>query len=391
MIPSLKKLIRFNPLTLSILLILVGIALYLMEVPFLELMELKTIDLRYTSQESAGQESDVILAVIDEESIDKEGKWMWPRSKMARLVRKLSDAGASVVTFDIGFLEPDEKSVVKTIEAIQENLTNLDAGDRSFLAELKRTSDNDRLLAEAIADSRAKVVLGYFFQMERLHAGDLDEDILKGQRKNIQSSRYAQVKYQSQTAMAVPIIEAKVPNANITVVSDATPYSGFFNMFPDIDGVVRWMPAVISYADQMYAPISLQTLSAFLDVQPLLVVADYGIERIQFGDIRIPTDELGRIMINYRGDAKTFTHIPVTDILNDRVPKSTLEGKVVIVGATAVGIYDMRVTPFSSVFPGVEIHANIVDSALKKEFLHHPTWAAVFDILTIVIAGLVLE
>ncbi len=390
MFSSLKKIISINPLTLSILLILSGIFFYLTEIPFLELMELKTIDLRYISRGSSEAESDVVLAVIDEESIDKEGKWIWPRSKMANLVKKLSEAGARVISFDIGFLEPDEKSVVRTIEDIEKNLIFLDVENRTYLAELKRSSDNDQLLADAIAESKAKVVLGYFFQMEKLHSGDFDEALLKIQNKNIQSSRYVQVKFQSENALEVPLIEAQVANANITAISQATPYSGFFNMFPDKDGVVRWIPAVIDYEDEMYAPLSLMTLSAFKDSQPLVVVAEYGVEKIQFDDITIPTDELGRIMINYRGDAKSFKHIPVTDILSGKVPESELKGKAVIVGATAIGIYDMRVTPFTSVFPGVEIHASIVDSVLKGEFLYHPTWAAVFDVLAIVLAGLLL-
>jgi adenylate cyclase len=390
MISSLKKKIGLNPLTLTILLILSGIFLYLIEIPFLELMELKTIDLRYISRGSSQFESDVVLAVIDEESIDKEGKWIWPRSKMANLVKKLSEAGARVISFDVGFLEPDEKSVVRTIEEIEKNLTGLDVKGRAYLQELKRDSDNDRLLADAIAQSKAKVVLGYFFQMEKLHSGDVDPEIIKVQRKNIQSSRYDQVKFRSKKAMEVPIIEAQVANANITEISQATPYSGFFNMFPDRDGVVRWMPAVVDYQGEMYTPLSLMTLSAFKDVRPLVVVAEYGIEKIQFDDRVVPTDELGRIMINYRGDAKSFKHFPVTDILNDRVPENELKGKAVIVGATAIGLYDMRVTPFTNVFPGVEIHANIVDSVLRGEFLYHPAWAAVFDILAIVLTGFLL-
>jgi len=292
MFSSLKRKIRLNPLTLSVLSILCGIFFYLTEIPFLELMELKTIDLRYVNRGSSEAESDVVLAVIDEESIDKEGKWIWPRSKMANLVKKLSDAGARVISFDIGFLEPDEKSVVRAIEDIEKNLTILDAESRNYLAELKRFSDNDQLLADAIAESKAKVVLGYFFQMEKLHSGDFDEALLKIQQKNIQSSRYGQVKFQSEKALDVPLIEARVANANITEISQATPYSGFFNMFSDKDGVVRWIPAVIDYADEMYAPLSLMTLSAFKDSKPLVVVAEYGVEKIQFDDIAIPTDEL---------------------------------------------------------------------------------------------------
>ena len=120
---KLGKFFRISPITIAILVILVGSLLYLTEVPFLELMELKTIDLRYTARGKIQKPSPVVLAVIDEKSIDKEGKWIWPRSKIAELVSKLSDAGAKVISFDIGFLEPDEKSVVKTIDAIQQNLT----------------------------------------------------------------------------------------------------------------------------------------------------------------------------------------------------------------------------------------------------------------------------
>ena len=390
MIPSLKKLIRLNPITLSILLIILGTTLYLVEVPFLDLMELKTIDLRYASRSQKEHQSDVVLAVIDEESIDKEGKWIWPRSKMAKLVQKLSDAGAKVVAFDVGFLEPDEKSVVKTIDTIQEQLTGLDSNNQAFLENLKRQSDNDQLLADAIAASKAKVVLGYFFQMEKKHAGHLDADAIQKQTKNIRSSRYTQIKYESPKAMGIPILEAQVPTANINMISQATSYSGYFNMIPDRDGVVRKIPAVFAHNGEMYAALSVQTLSAALDSDPLLVVAADGIQRIQFGDIHVPTDELGMVMINYRGDAKTFKHIPVTRILNDKIDPAILENKVVFVGATAIGIYDMRVTPFSSVFPGVEIHATFVDSVLKQEFLYHPLWAAVVDILAIIMSGIIL-
>jgi len=390
MLESIKKLLKLNPITLSIILIATGILLYLIEPPFLELMELKTIDLRFVGREGIAQNSKVVLAVIDEKSVDKEGKWIWPRSKITDLVTRLSDAGAKVITFDIGFLEPDEKSVVKTISEIEQTLTGLDDENRAFLDGLKRASDNDQLLAKAISNSKAKVVLGHFFQMEREHAGDFDDKLLEVQKKSIRSSRYDLIRYQSGNALDVPIISAEVANSNIPSISSATKYSGFFNMFPDIDGVVRWIPAIIDYEEEFYAPISIMSLSAYLDSPPTVVVAEYGVEKIQIGKIAIPTDELGRIIINYRGDAKTFKHISVTDILHGQVPAEEVKDKIVIIGATAIGIFDMRVTPFSSVFPGIEIHANIIDSALSKDFLYQPTWAAIFDILAIIIAGLIL-
>jgi adenylate cyclase len=390
MLKLLKNYLGFNPITLSLILIVLGTVLYFVEIPFLELMEKKTIDLRFTSRGNISHDSKVVLAVIDEKSVDKEGKWVWPRSKIAELVTRLSDAGAKVISFDIVMSEPDETSATKTIEEIERNLSDLNAENKAYLAELKRVSDHDRMLANAIRNSKAKVVLGYFFQMEQEHAGDYDEVMAEQQQESIRPSRYDFIRYQSGAALGVPLFEALVANANIPAVSASTGYSGFFNMFPDIDGVVRWIPAVLKYREEMYAPLSLMTLSASLGAPPSPTVADYGFEKVQIGDIAIPTDELGRIMINYRGSTKTFKHVSITDILQGNVPDKEFEDKIVMVGATAVGIYDMRVTPFSSVFPGIEIHANIVDSVLSKDFLFQPAWAAVFDIAVIIVAGLAL-
>ena len=390
MLKLLKNYLGINPITLSLILIVLGTLLYYFEVPFLELMEKKTIDLRFTSRGATPHDSRVVLAVIDEKSVDREGKWVWPRSKIADLVTRLSDAGAKVISFDIVMSEPDETSAAKTIEEIQKNLFDLNAENKAYLEDLKRSSDHDRMLANAIQNAKAKVVLGYFFQMEKEHAGDHDVELAEQQQESIQPSRYDLVRYQSGTALGVPVFEALVANGNIPEISSSTNYSGFFNMFPDIDGVVRWIPAVINYREEMYAPLSLMTLSAYLDAPPSPVVADYGFEKVQIGDIVIPTDELGRIMINYRGETKTFKHVSITDILHGNVPDEVLRDKIVMVGATAVGIYDMRVTPFSSVFPGIEIHANIVDSVLSRDFLFQPGWAAIFDVAVIIIAGLAL-
>jgi len=390
MLKLLKNYLGLNPITLSLILIVLGTLLYLGDVPFLELMEKRTIDLRFTSRGNISHDSKIVLAVIDEKSVDKEGKWVWPRSKIADLVTRLSDAGAKVISFDIVMSEPDETSPVKTIAEIEQNLSGLNAENKAYLADLKQSSDHDRMLVDAIRRSKAKVVLGYFFQMEQEHTGDYDAVLAEQQQESIRPSRYDLVRYQSGTALGVPLFEALVANGNIPAISSATGYSGFFNMFPDIDGVVRWIPAVLKYREDMYAPLSLMTLSAYLDAPASPVVADYGFEKVQIGKIAIPTDELGRIMINYRGDTKTFKHISITDILHGKVPDEELENKIVMVGATAVGIYDMRVTPFSSVFPGIEIHANIVDSVLSKDFLFQPGWAAIFDIMVIIAAGLAL-
>ncbi|MCJ7616956.1 MAG: CHASE2 domain-containing protein, partial [Desulfobacterales bacterium] len=110
-----KIIVKLYPVFIAFLAISLGVFAYVSGIPFLDIMELKTIDLRFKSRGSIEPGSNIILAVIDEKSIAKEGKWIWPRSKMADLVNKLSEKGARVIVFDIGFFEPDEKRIVQVI------------------------------------------------------------------------------------------------------------------------------------------------------------------------------------------------------------------------------------------------------------------------------------
>ena len=392
-IKFIKKFIKLNPFTITLLTIVLGSFAFISGIPFLDIMELKTIDFRFAARGKVSPGSEVVLAVIDEKSLEKEGRWVWPRSKLADLVTKLSKAGARVIAFDIGFLEPDDKRIVQTINSIKQELKKSRIQNTKFehfLENLEYKSDNDRLLVDAIINSSSKVVLGYFFHMSLAESGHLNEADIQIHQENIRGSRHKLVRYASAASYNVPLVEAKMPQSNIKMVSNATDFSGFFNMFPDPDGVIRWLPAVLKFREALYAPLSFVSASAYLDHPISVNVVEHGVEGINIGQLYIPTDELGRILINYRGPEKTFPHISITDILNENVPENVLKGKIVLVGATAVGIFDLRVTPFGTVFPGLEVHANIVDIILANDFLYQPVWAAIFDVMAIIVAGLFL-
>ena len=385
-----KQTTKNHSFNIALIIVFILILFYFIKIPFFELMELKTIDLRFLSRGSIKTESKVVLAVIDEKSLGAEGKWIWPRSKMADLVTNLSEAGAKVIAFDIGFIEPDNKILIETVEKIEKDLENLDLQSRQYLKKIIAWADNDKLLADAVKNSKADVVAGYFFQTDSEPFNQPDAQEMLAMQENISGSGYKYVHFKSDKAKHVKFIKTEHVHPNISIISRAAERSGYFNMFSDRDGVVRWMPGVLEYKEMLYAPLSIMAASAYLRSPPFVSVADYGVEKIKIGSIEIPTDEHGRIFINYRGGEKTFKHISITDILNKKTPKSDLKDKIVIVGATATGIYDLRVTPFSNVFPGVEIHANVVDSILAGGFLRRPAWAALFDIAAIIMAGLIL-
>ncbi len=361
--------------------------------PFLDIIELKTIDLRFVARGEKSPGRDVVLAVIDEKSLEKEGKWIWPRKKIAALVQRLVEAGARTIVFDIVFSEPDNTSVAALADLRQamDALHIENPALKAHADQLIVQTDNDQHLAAAIAAAGASgtaVVLGHFFHIKPDETAHITPEILSRHQATIAGAACRSVQYTSEKAfLNTGFLEVFAPESNIPVIAEATPYSGYFNMVSDKDGVIRWVPGIFQFNNTLYAHLSMNALAAYLD-RPLTVFVDEtGVSHIQIGDIRIPTDELGRIMVNYRGRAKTFPHIPVTDILNRQVDPARLKDKLVLVGVTATGVYDLRVTPFDTDFPGVEINANLMDSILARDFLHQPVQVKLLDIAAMLLLG----
>ena len=209
----------------------------------------------------------------------------------------------------------------------------------------------------------------------------------------IAPSKLSAISYSSEQAQEFKFKEFNAADVNIKKISDASLGFGYFNVFPDIDGTIRWSPLVIKYQGELFPTLSLQILREYLrkegeDYENIKVkVNELGVYEVKLYDYIIPTDSFGRMMINYRGEEYTFKYHSFIDIINGEVPKEEFKDKMVIVGANAIGIYDMRVTPFSSVYPGVETHANIIDNILNQNSLVSPVWAKLVDILTILMLG----
>ena len=394
MLSLLKKTLLRGPVTLSVLIVLIGAGLFISSaIPFLSIMELKTIDLRFKLRGDKPIGNQVVLAAVDEKSLKEEGRWAWPRSKIADLINRLSDKGARVIAFDVGFFEPESTLITNTIEEIKKTAQQFNPDDQGFiryLKDLQYRQDNDRILAEAIRNSKADVVLGFFFQINPEDAAHITEDEIRMHGKNIYGAEFTMTKLSSDQARFADMTTAVSPQSNIPIITESTPLSGFFNKLTDPDGVVRKIPLVIRFNDTLYAPLSLKAISAFLEAPLSISVGDMGVSRIMVGDMPIPVDDRGELIINYRGPEHTFPHISATDILHDRVPEEMLKDKIVLIGATAIGIHDECVTPVAKVFPGPEVHLNIMDSILARDFIFHPVWAAVFDLLIIVLGGIFL-
>jgi adenylate cyclase len=394
----LKSLLSPNSFSITSAIIILVIVLFFFEVPIFNLIELKTFDLRFKWRSYQKASPAIVTAVIDEKSLDKEGRWPWPRSKIAALVNKLSDGGAKVVGFDLTFTDVDENSNLGLLNALDGEIQSLriqDKGLLDFIEKNKLQVDNDLALANAIKASKAKIILSHFFYKTEKKLGyEISREEIENRVARIKGSVYPLIrrvgKNTSYTDLVLSEINQYAPEASLEMFSNAAANSGFINEEPEDDGIVRYSPLALKLGDDAFTSFAVQCAWQYLDNPNLILrIAEYGIEGINIGDQVIPTDERGRLLINYLGPpGVTFTSFSITDILNDRnIPEGSFKDKIVIVGSTATGANDLRNTPFSGTHPGLEVHATVIDNILKNDFISKPTWAKIYDVLAIIILG----
>ncbi len=316
--------------------------LHFLNFRFFEVLENKTLDLRFTIRGAVKPGPETMIAAIDEKSINKLGRWPWPRSVWGRVVDRLTEDGASVIVFDVFFSEP-------------ENV------------------ESDGLFQRAIMRS-GRVILPVVF--------DFSESGYK-------ESGFTDKKLDFLTPSAYPVrlhtdelfepIRSRMVLPTLARFSSFARNLGCINMIPDIDGTLRWEILAIEYQNDFYAPIGLQAARVFLRVKDQDVALDHR-GKVVLGDTAIPTDRHGRMLINYRGPNGTFPHYSVSDIIDGLTPKGTFRDKIVLIGATAIGIFDLRVTPFTPNMAGIEKHASVVDNILRRDFIKH-TEAAVVPLI----------
>jgi adenylate cyclase len=386
-----QLLTSIRPAHLVFACLLAAAGLFYWQIELLELLELRTYDLRMRSGGAVAASDAVAIALIDEKSLDVEGRWPWPRSRIAAMVDRLSQAGARVIAFDVGFLEPDENSNLALLQDVERSLARFEIEDdrlEALLDEWRQESDSDQALVEAIKRSSADVVLGYFFHAFPAPGEEgyrIEPEELDRQLELIEASQYSSVLFR-QPLDASPFDRAYAPEGNLPELARAASSSGSFTIRQDQDGVVRWMPLALECGplDEIFPPLSILAAWHYLNEPPMTVrVGPTGVEGIAIGERFVPTDGRGRLLVRYLGPPLSFPHFSAGDLLAGQVPEEQIRDRIILVGATATGTYDMRSTPLSTVFPGVEIHASVIDNVLRNEYITKPAWSEIYDLTAI--------
>ncbi len=310
---------------------------------------------------NTGQPSSIpVIVDIDEESLRQHGQWPWPRYRIAILLDKLRELGASSIGLDMMFAEEDRTS----IEMIGKELSHdfgIELGFKEIPNDLR---NSDRRLADSL--SKGNFVLGYQFLFEE--GPDSKNCLLHPLRLN----RLGHVNGKESSEF---FIKAGGVSCNLATLSRAAGASGFFNVSPDQDGILRRVPLVIEHQGKLYPSLALATLMRSLGAKDVLLKTDEGgAGFLCINRTAIPLTPTGSLLIRFRGKNKTFPYVSAADVLSGHVPKEKIENKIVFIGTSAAGMKELRSTPLDPVFPGVEVHATIVDNILKMDFLSRPKW-----------------
>lgn len=386
----LRQLFRISPFKIAIFINICLLILFFFDAAFLHYMELRTYDLRmvYRSERAIGKETAVVA--IDERSLTELGRWPWSRGVIAELVKALKAQGVKAIGFDIIFSEPEENRGIKALQELSDRLKKLEPTSRTaqeLIQQKKRQLDVDGFLASAIGEA-GNVTLGYLFHFSRAEVGHLTETEITRNVDSIASGQYPVVQYKRAPEQGA-LYEALAPLANLETLATRAENCGFFNAFPDKDGTIRWSPLLIKFQDKYYSSLAVSLLMQYLDWPDVRLKLDsFGVAAITIGDTLIPTDHYGRILINYLGREGVVPHYSAVDVIRGRIPPGELKDRIIIVGATAIGIYDLRVTPFSPVSAGINIHATVVDNILRRSFIVQSFWTSLLDVFAIILLGL---
>ena len=352
--------------------------------PFLNQLENWTYDARLNYKRLNTIDDRIVIVDIDESSLALEGRWPWSRDKLAAIVNNLFEVyQADVVGFDIVFAEKDESSGLKEFEFLASTELKDDPLFHKALDNIRPSLEYDQMFAKALKDRN--VVMGYYF------------------KSNVSENEIAQsgllppavTKLNKQLSARLPINKALGYGGNLNILQSSARSGGFFdNPFVDSDGVFRRVPLIQIHQDQVYASLALSTTQAYLknsDIK-LNVVNNgtkndqyYALESVHINEFSIPVDGKGAVYVPFRGLSYSFPYISAHKILNKKIDPDSLKGKIVLVGTTAPGLLDLRSTPVQSVYPGVEIHANIISGILDQRIKHSPAWTIGYEFIILIL------
>jgi adenylate cyclase len=358
---------KFGYARLVCLVLLVGFAAFRVWDPHpVEEMRVRTWDYFQLFEPRVKTIRPVTIVDIDEKSLadPRLGQWPWPRTRIADIITNLTKLGAVVIAFDVVFSEPDRLNP----DIAADTFRNLDEATRE---KLRALPSNDQIFADAIRQSR--VVLG--------ESGGPDLHPLDN---NLPVTGLAMLGEEPQPFM----YQFRGLLRNVEVLEKAAAGRGLFTIRPERDGIVRRVPMIMMAQGITMPSLTFEMLRVASGSGTILIKADKaGIQSIGVKGFPVPTDAHGQLWVHY-AEQDPSIYVSAVDVLDNHVPADKINGKLVVIGTSSVGLNDIKTTPVSPAMPGVEIHAQVLESALTRAIVARPNYGIAYEFFGALILGL---
>ncbi len=313
-----------------------------------------------------------VIIDIDEASLAEVGQWPWPRHVLSDLVRKVGDAGASAIGMDMVQSEPDRNSPSHVAGELEKR-AGLSLDLSGLPPELR---DNDLFFSRTIA--KYPVVLGVYALSEGELPARLPPAVSLAEKTPPGAPNPRETVWRTRSLLAP-----------LELFWKAAPV-GLVNGQIDQDGIIRSLPMLVSVGGRIYPSLALRALMQATGRRTLLLESDAdGLRRIGLNQkIWLDVAHDASFMPVYHGGRGTYATYPAKDVLAGRIGRAELQGRIALIGSSALGLHDIRSTPFDAFMPGVEIHATIIDNVISGESRRRlPNEAAVQGVI-VFLAGL---
>ncbi len=354
----------------------------ILPLPLLDTLENLAYDARLKLMLAKSTEKQVVIIDIDENSLGEIGHWPWNRDIIASINDKLFDHyRVKAIGFDIIFAEADEDEDGKLLQRMADGPLKDNSAFQLEYSRTLNTLKRDNIFAKSLENR--KTVLGFV----------MDTDTHKGMLPD------PAVTLDNSIKGRIPFIKPEGYTANLEILQASAFSGGFFdNPRLDDDGLYRRAPLLQEYEGMLYESLALALARTALGSPELELIVKSSpdnnnellLEWLKIGELVIPVDEQAGILIPYLGRKNSFTYISAIDVLNMIAPVDVLTGKIALFGTSAPGLQDLRTTPLQAAFPGVEIHANIIQGILDQSVLHQPGYTSAYEFILLVALGLVL-
>jgi adenylate cyclase len=337
-------------------------ALYIFKPTLLQPLDQINYDLLLRNFPDNHPNSRLVIVDLDEKSLERYGQWPWPRYRVAELLAKIAAVKPAAIGLDVLFAEPDRTSAGRLLQDLGDAYKLHLAIDHLPGA----LRDNDLILAATLA--KGPFVLGNKFHFDRREKS-------------------------SPACVLHPVRVSVLQNTGAPQADQGIPEgvgaSGFVNVSPDQDGMLRRLPLLIRYQGETYASLALATVLQVKAADNLLLKKEGNtLQSLNFKGTAVPVDPHGQLLIKFRGPSRSYDYLPAAEIMAGKVTAERLRGRIVLVGTSASGLKELRATPFDPNFPGVEVQATVIDNLLTGDFISVPSWTTGLVLLLVVVMGM---